>query len=102
MNGHPPKPPLFPPPPLSQSSHNRSRRDAGRGHAAHHTTCRHPARSATVELDAQRQRRSGRFAFAVERPIRRWQSGLRSEEHTSELQSHSDLVCRLLLEKKKK
>src|SRR5438034_1898599 len=30
--------------------------------------------------------------------IRLW----RSEEHTSELQSHSDLVCRLLLEKKKK
>src|SRR5438132_7716877 len=27
--------------------------------------------------------------------------GNRSEEHTSELQSHSDLVCRLLLEKKK-
>src|SRR5206468_12797775 len=27
--------------------------------------------------------------------------GLRSEEHTSELQSRSDLVCRLLLEKKK-
>src|SRR5438034_2183434 len=30
---------------------------------------------------------------------RRW---ARSEEHTSELQSHSDLVCRLLLEKKKR
>src|SRR5260221_10184007 len=29
---------------------------------------------------------------------RKWK---RSEEHTSELQSHSDLVCRLLLEKKK-
>src|SRR5206468_12635686 len=29
-------------------------------------------------------------------------SELRSEEHTSELQSRSDLVCRLLLEKKKK
>src|SRR2546428_5934076 len=29
-------------------------------------------------------------------------SYLRSEEHTSELQSRSDLVCRLLLEKKKK
>src|SRR5438034_4228246 len=27
--------------------------------------------------------------------------GIRSEEHTSELQSHSDLVCRLLLEKKR-
>src|SRR5206468_11075676 len=31
-------------------------------------------------------------------PAVRW---LRSEEHTSELQSRSDLVCRLLLEKKK-
>src|SRR5712664_4273227 len=29
-------------------------------------------------------------------------AGRRSEEHTSELQSRSDLVCRLLLEKKKK
>src|SRR5690242_21372414 len=28
--------------------------------------------------------------------------GLRSEEHTSELQSHVNLVCRLLLEKKNK
>src|SRR6202022_5143103 len=27
-------------------------------------------------------------------------AAMRSEEHTSELQSHSDLVCRLLLEKK--
>src|SRR5690349_22584242 len=32
----------------------------------------------------------------------RGRSGLRSEEHTSELQSRRDLVCRLLLEKKKK
>src|SRR5438132_2958049 len=31
-----------------------------------------------------------------------WKCSFRSEEHTSELQSHSDLVCRLLLEKKKK
>src|SRR5947207_4928952 len=31
----------------------------------------------------------------------RFDSNARSEEHTSELQSHSDLVCRLLLEKKK-
>src|SRR5699024_12731410 len=30
-----------------------------------------------------------------------WISGFRSEEHTSELQSRFDLVCRLLLEKKK-
>src|SRR6266540_7425642 len=36
---------------------------------------------------------------------RRWRPAwprARSEEHTSELQSHHDLVCRLLLEKKKK
>src|SRR5438132_5795570 len=36
----------------------------------------------------------------VLRPELRGQT--RSEEHTSELQSHSDLVCRLLLEKKKR
>src|SRR5438132_5841924 len=34
-------------------------------------------------------------------PVRGSRPPLRSEEHTSELQSHSDLVCRLLLEKKK-
>src|SRR3712207_6981306 len=34
-----------------------------------------------------------------DRPVER--DPPRSEEHTSELQSHSDLVCRLLLEKKK-
>src|SRR5947207_6247730 len=33
--------------------------------------------------------------------VRERRHGPRSEEHTSELQSHSDLVCRLLLEKKK-
>src|SRR5436190_12612498 len=37
-------------------------------------------------------------ATAHSGPPRCW----RSEEHTSELQSHSDLVCRLLLEKKKR
>src|SRR5215211_490014 len=44
-------------------------------------------RSAFAEL-------RGHYAFAAMHS--------RSEEHTSELQSHSDLVCRLLLEKKKK
>src|SRR5438046_9850256 len=34
--------------------------------------------------------------------IRNPQSAMRSEEHTSELQSLTNLVCRLLLEKKKK
>src|SRR5438034_5611346 len=35
------------------------------------------------------------------RTYKRRKDSYRSEEHTSELQSHSDLVCRLLLEKKK-
>src|SRR2546430_12276177 len=40
---------------------------------------------------------------AAERQSNRGESALqRSEEHTSELQSQSNLVCRLLLEKKKK
>src|SRR5260370_13462287 len=34
--------------------------------------------------------------------FQRGNSAIRSEEHTSELQSHLNLVCRLLLEKKKK
>src|SRR5437667_6854300 len=39
------------------------------------------------------------FTQSVARLARHFQA--RSEEHTSELQSHHDLVCRLLLEKKK-
>src|SRR2546428_6957002 len=39
---------------------------------------------------------------AVDDRVRGLEAGARSEEHTSELQSRSDLVCRLLLEKKKK
>ena len=39
------------------------------------------------------------FFFQAEDGIRdHCVTGVRSEEHTSELQSHSDLVCRLLLE----
>src|SRR5947207_10235899 len=41
--------------------------------------------------------RSNWTSFALSTPM----PANRSEEHTSELQSHSDLVCRLLLEKKK-
>src|SRR2546430_11832090 len=42
------------------------------------------------------------FPFRAVRPRRRPWPVVRSEEHTSELQSQSNLVCRLLLEKKKK
>src|SRR5436190_13600915 len=49
--------------------------------------------------DDRRRRQVGRGEPAEELPAGRERG--RSEEHTSELQSHSDLVCRLLLEKKK-
>src|SRR5260221_867476 len=70
-------------------------RSHGRVHRHQEVLNQHLAvgRVADVALDqgeVLRHRRAGR--------ARRCR---RSEEHTSELQSHSDLVCRLLLEKKK-
>src|SRR5437773_3285494 len=56
--------------------------------------CRSPARRTE-------QRRSTAIRWRA-RPRTPISERLRSEEHTSELQSHHDLVCRLLLEKKKK
>src|SRR5471032_2156809 len=50
-------------------------------------------------------RSARRRRHAVDPPLRgdrRAPSAARSEEHTSELQSHHDIVCRLLLEKKKR
>src|SRR5690554_7320649 len=51
-------------------------------------------------------RSAGRMASPPSRPKASlpssWTMKLRSEEHTSELQSRPHLVCRLLLEKKKK
>src|SRR5438132_9946012 len=44
----------------------------------------------------------GAIDFETRETVLEFRNRLRSEEHTSELQSHSDLVCRLLLEKKKK
>src|SRR5258708_30745949 len=60
-----------------------------------------PTGGHTHRLAVHAQRRPLRPAGDAEkegRPVRR---GVRSEEHTSELQSPDHLVCRLLLEKKK-
>src|SRR5438034_7245622 len=54
-----------------------------------------------VEGEAADRLLAGRAEGHVYPAIVGHADGLRSEEHTSELQSHSDLVCRLLLEKKK-
>src|SRR5438309_4180876 len=48
------------------------------------------------------RRRCARRDRGAARARRRWPAPARSEEHTSELQSQFHLVCRLLLEKKKK
>src|SRR5438034_11662121 len=60
---------------------------------------RRPGRGRRLPAEAVFARRAGTQGPRSDRgpPL----SELRSEEHTSELQSHSDLVCRLLLEKKK-
>src|SRR5436190_14974236 len=56
----------------------------------------------TCRQDHHRCLGPGHRDRAARRAIRVNIGQIRSEEHTSELQSHSDLVCRLLLEKKKK
>src|SRR2546428_5418299 len=53
----------------------------------HHVAWRH-------DVDARARLRHGDLAEQIDRRV------VRSEEHTSELQSRSDIVCRLLLEKK--
>src|SRR2546427_3771491 len=60
------------------------------------------ARPGTTRV-AHRWRQSGTASSASSPPSARAGAGVpRSEEHTSELQSQSNLVCRLLLEKKKR
>src|SRR5207302_5560285 len=68
------------------------------------------SRSETISWDHRRCNRTGSWRFAGRRECRDPCSypdnymglDIRSEEHTSELQSREKLVCRLLLEKKKK
>src|SRR5690606_40262710 len=94
----PPGPPPLPYTPLFRSPGLRHARELGRArqHAAHPA---HPASAPRGGGAARLQELRGaqpREQDGAERP-----SGRRSEEHTSELQSRENLVCRLLLEKKK-
>src|SRR2546425_5380388 len=88
MIRRPPRPPLFPYTTLSRPpTSRRARREAtARLHPP-------PARGAVRRSAAHR---------AAHRGGVRLDPGQRSEEHTSELQSLAYLVCRLLLEKKKR
>src|SRR2546430_11915327 len=85
MIRRPPRSTLFPYTTLFRSLH-RARAGAGRARL-------HGAQL----LAADHLRGAGAALPAALDPVR-----TRSEEHTSELQSQSNLVCRLLLEKKKK
>src|SRR3712207_7878345 len=64
---------------------------------------RYAARSRRRRSDQVRQKGNKRLPCAVEPAAQAIpeRDGVRSEEHTSELQSRQYLVCRLLLEKKK-
>src|SRR5690349_24164423 len=95
MIRRPPRSTLFPYTTLFRSAGElcRQPRDS---HSIHERVlqCVRPLRSVS---------RSGRYLPESEPELRNGQPGdERSEEHTSELQSRRDLVCRLLLEKKKK
>src|SRR2546430_5901427 len=63
-----------------------------------YTLSLHDALPISARHAGRRAARPAPFALSIERAVRRRD---RSEEHTSELQSQSNLVCRLLLEKKK-
>src|SRR2546427_7929905 len=95
MIRRPPRSTLFPYTTLFRSELGERHRDRGGGRTDRDAEPSQPARihlpvadrpAASVERESHRERRDP----------------LRSEEHTSELQSQSNLVCRLLLEKKKK
>src|SRR5437667_6681659 len=71
-----------------------------RSHRFCHITAR-PGRHPVPRRSHDRQR-CGASPTTADGQLPPVDAGTRSEEHTSELQSHHDLVCRLLLEKKKK
>src|SRR3712207_7384977 len=92
MIRRPPRSTLFPYTTLFRSCRARS---AGLAFSVSHDQAARPGRT------HDQSRASGAGARAVTRS-ERVTSASRSEEHTSELQSRQYLVCRLLLEKKKK
>src|SRR2546425_6070254 len=89
MIRRPPRSTLFPYTTLFRSSLRGRHRATGSG------SCTSPPRSASRCIE-HKPTASSRFVGVYDLPH------LRSEEHTSELQSLAYLVCRLLLEKKKK
>src|SRR2546422_6922973 len=100
MTRPPPRSTLFPYTPLSRSLYREAARrcsDATQGRKdRHHTSSGRCGRQSSLQPTARPDHDGHRVFIMI------WsRSWLRSEEHTSELQSRLHLVCRLLLEKKK-
>src|SRR4051812_50005925 len=98
------RPPRSTPFPTRRSSDLGRHGPAGQRAQLHCLSCRR-VRSAVCLSGRQRRPRRTADEVAGGKRIGARAAGLRrrrSEEHTSELQSHVNLVCRLLLEKKKK
>src|SRR2546426_1407426 len=76
--------------------------DASPTRPGRHTFIHHPIRSAIGTVHAIVNSPQGDALSAFTTMSASTASRMRSEEHTSELQSPCNLVCRLLLEKKKK
>src|SRR5688572_31003225 len=91
MIRRPPRSTLFPYTTLFRSAWERGQADEDWRAGAEHGT----------QIGNEAKRRAERAPYQRIRHAEKVQSQ-RSEEHTSELQSQSNLVCRLLLEKKKK
>src|SRR2546427_5225371 len=91
MIRRPPRSTLFPYTTLFRSG-------LGQGLSAHGAR----VQSCRREGKAQERSAAGAGTAAQEKELAGTAAQSRSEEHTSELQSQSNLVCRLLLEKKKK
>src|SRR2546427_4956176 len=72
-----------------------------RSRARGRMACLWPHRSGPALFAAAPDRPAQRAAAAIGLGVPHGRCARRSEEHTSELQSQSNLVCRLLLEKKK-
>src|SRR5687768_18082405 len=101
MIRRPPRSTLFPYTTLFRS------RQGGHAHSLRGDERRRPAKRGAADgggvvLPAREQAHRRRRIFRVDAGNRPRRGGDRSEEHTSELQSRLHLVCRLLLEKKKK
>src|SRR5256886_9635532 len=102
MIGPPPRSPLFPYPPPFRSF-ARARRFGRHAEELAHLTHRSRRELGVVvdfeEVDAVLHGHHLAAADGVGDPLVHARCAHRSEEHTSELQSQSNLVCRLLLEK---